>query len=213
MALILYVWWAGMCSDNSPVYIWKIKHIWHSLSIWSSWVKSTFIGWWERGILHQDDLWFLCFVLFFGLWGFWGQHLDQISPLPEQLCGFNTLIAWLQHSPLPTRCYPTENWMRSRCLTSVIVRELVFPSWHQPLTRVRWLDIFTNIFFFFFQAQLEQKSSENAELTSKLTHTLKQLESTKKEAKKLMRLKNNNSLELRDQQYSDKDSKGKDRTR
>ena len=29
--------------------------------------------------------------------------------------------------------YPSENWLSSRCLTSVIVQALVFPPWHQPL--------------------------------------------------------------------------------
>ena len=32
--------------------------------------------------------------------------------------------------------HPTENWLSSRSFTSVIVRELVFPSWYQPLTCV-----------------------------------------------------------------------------
>ena len=35
---------------------------------------------------------------------------------------------------LPRRPYPSGNWSSFRCLTSVIVRELIFPSWHQPLT-------------------------------------------------------------------------------
>ena len=34
----------------------------------------------------------------------------------------------------PEGDHPSENWLRSRCLTSVIVRELVLPFWHQPLT-------------------------------------------------------------------------------
>ena len=43
-------------------------------------------------------------------------------------------IALQQHSPLLRKFCPPEDWLRSRCLTSVIARELVFPSWHQPLT-------------------------------------------------------------------------------
>ena len=39
-----------------------------------------------------------------------------------------------QHSPLFRGGHPSENWLSSRCLTSVIVPELVFSSWHQPLT-------------------------------------------------------------------------------
>ena len=47
--------------------------------------------------------------------------------------GPKALIALQQHSPLPKRCYPIENWLSSRSLTSVIVRELVFPSWDNML--------------------------------------------------------------------------------
>ena len=44
-------------------------------------------------------------------------------------------------SALPRRCY-TENCFSSRCLTSVIVRELVFQSWYQPLTIFVFLNLF-----------------------------------------------------------------------
>lgn len=59
---------------------------------------------------------------------------------------------------------------------------------------------------------MEQKSSENSKLTSKLTHTLHQLEATEKEARKLKmssinnKSKFNEGLELRDQQYSSSSS-------
>ena len=43
-------------------------------------------------------------------------------------------MALQQHSPLSRKFYPSENWLSSSCLTSVITRELVFPSWYQPLT-------------------------------------------------------------------------------
>ena len=53
---------------------------------------------------------------------------------------------------LDCHCYPSKNWLSSRCLTSVIVRELVFPSWHQPLTLpwVFWTDIFSSLKLGFF---------------------------------------------------------------
>ena len=45
-----------------------------------------------------------------------------------------SLIALQQPSPLPSRFYPSENYLSSRCSISGTVREQVFPSWHQPLT-------------------------------------------------------------------------------
>ena len=68
---------------------------------------------------------------FFWLEGFWGYPQGRFHLCPEQLCGFCTLISLLQHSPLPY--YLTENWLRSKCSTSVILLGLEFPSWHQPL--------------------------------------------------------------------------------
>ena len=60
--------------------------------------------------------------------------MDWVSRLPEQQpCWLYALIALLQHSLLPRKFSPSQNWLSLRCLTSVIVRELVLPSWHQPL--------------------------------------------------------------------------------
>ena len=64
----------------------------------------------------------------------WVSLKGQILLLLEQPCWLYTLIAQQRHSPLPGRSYPTENWLSSRCLTSVIVWELVLPSWHEPMT-------------------------------------------------------------------------------
>ena len=61
------------------------------------------------------------------LWG-------RISHLPEQQCWLYALDCSTAGSPLTRKFYPSGNWLSSRCLTSVIVQELVFPSWHQPLT-------------------------------------------------------------------------------
>ena len=58
----------------------------------------------------------------------------RVSRLPEQPSWLYTLIALQQHLTIPRKYHPTENWLSSRCLTSMIIRELVFPSWHQPLT-------------------------------------------------------------------------------
>ena len=66
--------------------------------------------------------------------GFWDQHLGQISRVLEQLCCLYNLIAPQQHSPLPKLHYPTENWLNSRCLTTVIVQDWVFTTWHYLLT-------------------------------------------------------------------------------
>ena len=57
----------------------------------------------------------------------------RISRLPEQTCWLYGLITLQRHSPLPMSFYSSEKWLSSRCLTSVIPRELVFPSWHQQL--------------------------------------------------------------------------------
>ena len=74
-------------------------------------------------------------ILFFALEGFWGQHLGAKFPVsPEQPCGLFALIALQPHSPLSGKLCPSVNWLCSRCLTSVIVREPISPSWHQPLT-------------------------------------------------------------------------------
>ena len=40
-----------------------------------------------------------------------------ISRLPEQPCWLYTLNVLQQHLPLPSRFYPPENWLSSRCLT------------------------------------------------------------------------------------------------
>ena len=58
----------------------------------------------------------------------------RISQVPERLCWLYALIVLKRNSPLPKRYYWTENWLSSRCPIEVIVRELVFPSWHHPLT-------------------------------------------------------------------------------
>ena len=64
---------------------------------------------------------------FFGLEGFWGVSLEgRISRLPEK-----TLLALSLNcstKALPRRYHPTENWLISRCWTSVIARELELPS-------------------------------------------------------------------------------------
>ena len=41
-----------------------------------------------------------------------------------------------QHLPLTRRFDSSENWLNSRWLTSVIAREMVFPSWYKPLFRI-----------------------------------------------------------------------------
>ena len=42
----------------------------------------------------------------------------------------------------PRNANPTEYSLSSRCLTSLIVREPVFPSWHQPLNIGSFLSLF-----------------------------------------------------------------------
>ena len=71
----------------------------------------------------------------FSLWErFWGQPPRPNFPRP-----WATMLALridCSAAALGTlqRVYPTENWLSSRCLPSQMVRELVFPSWPQPLT-------------------------------------------------------------------------------
>ena len=60
---------------------------------------------------------------------------SKFPGIPEQPCWLYSSISLQQHSPLPRRFYPSENWLSSRCLTSVIIGELVFPSCQQPLTK------------------------------------------------------------------------------
>ena len=78
------------------------------------------------------------YFIFWGVEGFWASLKGRISRLPEQPCWLYALIALKQHSPLPRKYYPSRNWSNCRCLTSVFVTELAFPSWHQPLTNVIW---------------------------------------------------------------------------
>ena len=47
--------------------------------------------------------------------------MGRISLVPEQPRWLYALIFLQQYSPLPRRFYPSENWLSSRCLTSVIV--------------------------------------------------------------------------------------------
>ena len=72
----------------------------------------------------------LSFAYFFSVWRDSEVSVkSQMSRLHEHPCWLYTLIALRQHSPLPRRFYPSENWLSSRCLTSVIIRELAFPYW------------------------------------------------------------------------------------
>ena len=114
--------------------------------------------------------------------GYWGQPLGQISHVPKQPSWFYTLRVWnffpknntiitviwffictsdrtvialQQHSPLAIRHYPSENWLSSKCLTSVIVQELVFLSVHQPLTKI----VASWYHYFYFQFSNHTASS------------------------------------------------------
>ena len=73
---------------------------------------------------QNEDCLFFCLV-----WRDSGDNLkDRISSLPLQPCWLYALIALQKHSPLLRRYHPSENWLSSRCLTSVIVRKLAFPT-------------------------------------------------------------------------------------
>ena len=61
---------------------------------------------------------------FMVLEGFWGSASG--AEFPVSLSNH----ALQQHSPLTRKFYSSEHWLSSRCLTSVIMRELVFPPWH-----------------------------------------------------------------------------------
>ena len=66
----------------------------------------------------------------------WYFHLDISRWL--SLNNLVSFMLWMlclqQHSSLPRRFDQSGNWLSSRCLTSVITQELVFPSSHQRLT-------------------------------------------------------------------------------
>ena len=63
-------------------------------------------------------------------WGGWRDPgvslLGRIFRFSEQPCWLYAYIALQQHSPLPRKFDPSENWLRSRCWASVIIRELLF---------------------------------------------------------------------------------------
>ena len=81
---------------------------------------------------------FFCFV--FGLEGSWGQPQGPNFPSPGATMLALRLDCSTAALTTPQKVLPSENWLSSRCLTSVVVRELVFPSWHQPLTSEVWYE-------------------------------------------------------------------------
>ena len=91
--------------------------VYHLVHIFSVWIAVGLEG----------DL-TCCYIHFFGLKGFHGEPLGQISHLPEHPHWPYALIAKQQHSPLCRMFYPAEDCLSSRCLTLVIIREVLFPS-------------------------------------------------------------------------------------
>ena len=86
----------------------------------------------RRNISPQFCSMFCYFVSLFFFFLFCGQpHGTKISQYPKQPCWLYALIALQQYSPLPRCFYPSENWLSSRCLTSVIMQELVSRFGHQ----------------------------------------------------------------------------------
>ena len=64
-------------------------------------------------------------------------------------------------SPVPWKFNPSVNWLCYSCVTSVIVREVVFTSWHQPLTTfmlVSWQNSSSCLIFEFKQLEVNQPS-------------------------------------------------------
>ena len=75
---------------------------------------------------------------------FWGQPMGQFPHLSEQPCLLYTFIALQAALPTPRRFYPTENWLSSWCLTSLIVREQVYLHLDINLSlTVPWFILFT----------------------------------------------------------------------
>ena len=86
--------------------------------------------------------------LFFGLEESWGQPQGSNFPSPWATMLALRIDCSTAALPTPQRVLPVWDWLSSRCLlTSVIVRELVFLSWHQPLTKtvLIWKEIACSI--------------------------------------------------------------------
>ena len=105
-----------------------------SIMLDTQWTKVPIKSWLVRN--EDKFIWPGADNLFYGLvWSNSGVILQgRISCLHERPCWLHALVAIQQRSPLFRKFYPSEDWLSSRCLTSVIARELVFPSWHQMLT-------------------------------------------------------------------------------
>ena len=105
---------------------------------------STFPNW-KLKMLQSDFSWHKFHVVrnHFASWGrfpfFERFRIWHLGPF-----WLYALIALQRHSPLLRKFYPSEDWLSSRCLTSVILQELVFPSGHHQLKIL--LLTFLNIF-------------------------------------------------------------------
>ena len=76
--------------------------------------------------LNHDSSWLKVSASFLG--GIAGSNLGYV--------GFS--YASIALHQLSRRYYPIKNWSSSRCSTSVLVRERLFPSWHQQLTLIQY---------------------------------------------------------------------------
>ena len=132
--------------------VWLCTSNWQSLKPWSILSlcrrDSGVSIWWLRTgyLFNYDSLaglyhWTTGFLV----WeGFLGQPLGRISRLPQEPWMLYALIALQQHSPFPRRFYPTENWLSSRCLTSVSFQNRYFQldisHWHWSTKLARLLN-------------------------------------------------------------------------
>ena len=75
--------------------------------------------------------------LWFGLvWrDSWIRLWAEFPVSPSHHVGFTPRLLYSSTPHSPRKFHPSENRLSSRCLTSVIVRKLVFPCWHQPPLR------------------------------------------------------------------------------
>ena len=82
-------------------------------------------NWREKATKLQPT--FFLFFYFFWFVGILGSASRAKFPVSTMLA-----LRLNCSTAAPRKFYPSEDWLSSRCLTSVIA--LVFPSWHQPLT-------------------------------------------------------------------------------
>ena len=112
--------WSGRWrSDTFQLGRWHAGYGWCSPGTRKTKSDEDFNAWIKRSLSWKVNIW----------WMKCTKGISNGQPI------FLTFLQ--QHLPLPRKFDPTENWLSSRCLTSVITPELVFKSWHKRLLITR----------------------------------------------------------------------------